>query len=167
MEAEPTGSSRGSAHPSLQHPPHLGLCSAPPPTCPCPFPSPGLERSSSPSGKKQQPCFITGNGGNSILQGPSCRGKGDFNLQEGARHGTAALDPPKSSSLDVEKGNHLVLSKGLPLGEVQVAWEQLGTLLGGCLSLRSSCSQYLAQTPPSAWPLPKPPDSASLSSHES
>lgn len=57
---------------------------------------------------------------------------------------------------------NLNASKGLPLGEVQVAWEQLGTLLGGCLSLQSSCSQYHPQTPPTAWPLPKLSESASF-----
>lgn len=51
---------------------------------------------------------------------------------------------------------------GLPLGEVQTAQEQLGRLLGGCLSLRSSCSWYHAQTPFSAQPLPNLSDSASL-----
>lgn len=68
-------SSWGSAHPSLQHPWHLCTTSNLLPSLP--FPK---------AAKKQQPCFI---GGNSILQGLSCRGKDDSCLQEGAWHCTA------------------------------------------------------------------------------
>lgn len=53
-------------------------------------------------------------------------------------------------------------STELPLADVWMAQEQLGKLLGSCLSLCSSCSQYHAQNPPSPWSLPKLSDSAAL-----
>lgn len=40
--------------------------------------------------KQQQPCFTGGDARNSILRGPTCRGKGASNLQDGARHGSPA-----------------------------------------------------------------------------
>lgn len=53
-------------------------------------------------------------------------------------------------------------STELPLGDVRMAREQLGKLLGGCLSLCSSCSRYHTQTPPSPQPPPDLCGSASL-----
>lgn len=53
-------------------------------------------------------------------------------------------------------------STELPLADAWMAQEQLAKLLGSCLSLCSSCSQYHAQNPPSPWSLPKLSDSAPL-----